>query len=119
MRHVSTLRGLRGERRSLRDDRARDHSPHDNDRRHDIEHARHDDDPQAQPLDDHRGEVNADDDVGDATDDADHCAHGHTDDRQARHADDGLHSPDDRTGHDHDRVRVDTVRARDVLLGLR
>ncbi len=116
VRHVGALRWLCGERRSLRDDGAGDLSSDDHERCHDVDHARHHDDAEAQPLNDDRPEVDADN-LGHPIDDADHGAHRHADDREEGHADDCLHSPDDRTGHDDDGVCVDAIRARDVLLG--
>ena len=38
-------------------------------------------------------------------------------DREEGRADDRLHSPDDRAGHDHNSLFVDAVRSGDVLLG--
>ncbi len=112
---VGALRRVRGQRRPF----AHHHPTHDHDdfderRYDDDQHVRTDDHQHRPPddADDHRAE----DDRDDRDDHAPHGPHdGH--DREEGRADDRLHSPDDRAGHDDDSLFVDAVRSGDLLLG--
>jgi hypothetical protein len=113
---LGSLRRVRSECGPRRHDRPRDHRPfHYDERRDDDGALDHVNDHHLSQSDDHDRTHDGDDRTHDPDDaahranDADHAEEGH--------ADHGLHSPDDRTGHHHDGVRVDAVRSGDLFLG--